>query len=144
MGISTSLAFDPDAPRAVPPVESPRMMGSGPKSAHSAGLEVRMRSIYLLIAVVGAALPYAAFLPWVAAHGLDARLFFADLFANRISAFFAFDVLVSAVVVLIFVRREGRASRVPMLWLPIAATCLIGVSCGLPLFLYLRERARRA
>ncbi|MDP9008367.1 MAG: carboxylesterase family protein [Pseudomonadota bacterium] len=24
-----------------------------------------------------------------------------------------------------------------MLWLPIAATCLIGVSCGLPLFLYL-------
>jgi uncharacterized protein DUF2834 len=27
-----------------------------------------------------------------------------------------------------------------MLWLPIAATCLIGVSCGLPLFLYLRER----
>jgi Terpene cyclase DEP1 len=24
--------------------------------------------------------------------------------------------------------------------LPIAATCLIGVSCGLPLFLYLRER----
>jgi uncharacterized membrane protein YfcA len=27
-----------------------------------------------------------------------------------------------------------------ILWLPIAATCLIGVSCGLPLFLYLRER----
>jgi Terpene cyclase DEP1 len=26
------------------------------------------------------------------------------------------------------------------LWLPIAVTCLIGVSCGLPLFLYLRER----
>jgi hypothetical protein len=27
-----------------------------------------------------------------------------------------------------------------VLWLPIEATCLIGVSCGLPLFLYLRER----
>jgi hypothetical protein len=24
--------------------------------------------------------------------------------------------------------------------MPIAATCLIGVSCGLPLFLYMRER----
>jgi hypothetical protein len=29
---------------------------------------------------------------------------------------------------------------VRLLWLPIDATCLIGVSCGLPLFLYLRER----
>jgi hypothetical protein len=27
-----------------------------------------------------------------------------------------------------------------LLWMPISATCLIGVSCGLPLFLYLRER----
>jgi hypothetical protein len=31
-----------------------------------------------------------------------------------------------------------------ILWLPIAATCLIGVSCGLPLFLYLRERQHAA
>ena len=27
-----------------------------------------------------------------------------------------------------------------LLWVPISATCLIGASCGLPLFLYLRER----
>jgi hypothetical protein len=105
-------------------------------------MEVFMRSVYLFLAVLGAALPYAAFIPWVAAHGLDARLFVADLFANRISAFFAFDVLISAVVVLAFVRREGKTSRVPSLWLPVVATCLIGVSCGLPLFLYVRERAR--
>ena len=30
--------------------------------------------------------------------------------------------------------------RMSMPWLPAVATCLIGVSCGLPLFLYLRER----
>jgi hypothetical protein len=39
-----------------------------------------------------------------------------------------------------FIRREGAAREMRHLWLPIAATCLIGVSCGLPLFLYLRER----
>jgi hypothetical protein len=55
-------------------------------------------------------------------------------------AFFGLDVLVSAVVVIVFIRREGARRKMGTLWLPIAATCLIGVSCGLPLFLYLRER----
>jgi Terpene cyclase DEP1 len=35
---------------------------------------------------------------------------------------------------------EGRRGKLRLLWMPISATCLIGVSCGLPLFLYLRER----
>lgn len=99
-----------------------------------------MRWVYLFLAVIGAVLPYSQFLPWLAAHGLDVRLFLADLFSGRVSAFFAFDVLVSAVVVVFFIRREGGTRKVPTLWLPIAATCLVGVSCGLPLFLYLRER----
>lgn len=99
-----------------------------------------MRWLYLFSAVVGAVLPYSQFLPWLAAHGLDVRLFLAELFSGRVSAFFAFDVLVSAAVVLFFIRREGAARKIPALWLPIAATCLVGVSCGLPLFLYLRER----
>jgi hypothetical protein len=99
-----------------------------------------MRWVYLLLALVGAVVPYSHFLPWVTAHGLDARLVIADLFSNRVSAFFALDVLLSAVVVIFFIRREGVVRKIPTLWLPIAATCLIGVSCGLPLFLYLRER----
>jgi hypothetical protein len=100
-----------------------------------------MRWLYLSFAVIGAVLPYSQFLPWLAAHGLDVRLFLASLFAGRVSAFFAFDVFVSAVVVIFFIRREGAERKIPALWLPIAATCLVGVSCGLPLFLYLRERA---
>jgi Terpene cyclase DEP1 len=44
-------------------------------------------------------------------------------------AFFGLDVLVSAVVLVVFIRREGARRRMPMLWLPIAATCLLEVSC---------------
>jgi len=99
-----------------------------------------MRWVYLSLAVIGAVLPYSQFLPWLAAHGLDLRLFLPELFSGRVSAFFAFDVLVSAAVVVFFICREGAARKLPTLWLPIAATCLVGVSCGLPLFLYLRER----
>jgi hypothetical protein len=99
-----------------------------------------MRWLYLLLALVGAVLPYSQFLPWLGAHGLDVRLLVTELFSGRISAFFGLDVLVSAVVVLCFIFQEGTARKIRLLWLPIAATCLVGVSCGLPLFLYLRER----
>ena len=99
-----------------------------------------MRRLYLLLAVLGAVLPYAQFIPWLAAHGLNVRLLFAELFAGHVSAFFGLDVIVSALVLLVFILREGTQRKIRMLWLPVAATCLIGVSCGLPLFLYLRER----
>jgi hypothetical protein len=99
-----------------------------------------MRGVYLSLALIGTALPYSQFLPWLAEHGPNVRLLFTELFSTRAGAFFGLDVLVSAVVLITFIRREDRRRKMPLAWLPIAATCLIGVSCGLPLFLYLRER----
>jgi uncharacterized protein DUF2834 len=98
-----------------------------------------MRSLYLALAIIGAVLPYSQFVPWVAEHGLNLPLLVAELFSTRMGAFFGLDVLISAVVLIAFIRREGAKRNMQNLWLPIAATCLIGVSCGLPLFLYLRE-----
>jgi hypothetical protein len=99
-----------------------------------------MRWVYLSLALIGAVLPYSQFLPWLAEHGPNVSLLTTELFSTRAGAFFGLDVLVSAVVLIAFIRREGARRKMGMLWLPIAATCLIGVSCGLPLFLYLRER----
>ncbi|MFL6500493.1 MAG: DUF2834 domain-containing protein [Candidatus Udaeobacter sp.] len=39
---------------------------------------------------------------------------------------------------------ERAALGIRHLWLPIVATLAVGVSCGLPLFLYMRERVRDA
>ena len=89
----------------------------------------------------GAAL--AQFVPWVAAHGVDLPLFFAELFANRISGFFAWDVIVSAVVVLAFAFLDetlGPRQRACVA----AATLLVGVSCGLPLALFFRGGSQAA
>jgi hypothetical protein len=99
-----------------------------------------MRWWYLSLAVVGAVLPYSQFVPWLVDHGLNLRLLISELFSTRIGGFFGLDVLVSAVVLLGFIRRESALRDVPLRWLPVVATCLIGVSCGLPLFLFLRER----
>ncbi len=99
-----------------------------------------MRWLYLSLAVIGAILPYSQFVPWVAEHGLNVPLLLSELFSTRIGAFFGLDVLVSAVALIVFIRHDAARLKRPTPWLPIAATCLIGVSCGLPLFLYLRER----
>lgn len=97
------------------------------------------RVLYLVLCVLGTALPYSQFIPFLREHGLDLRLFCSQLFSNRIGGFFGLDVMVSTATLWTFVFREGRRSRVPHLWAPITASLAVGVSLGLPLFLYLRE-----
>jgi Terpene cyclase DEP1 len=101
---------------------------------------VKLKSIYLVFCVLGFLLPYSQFVPWVVTqHGVPMGLFLRELFASRIGGFFGMDVLVSAVVLIFFLRREGKRLGVRHLWLPVAGTLTVGVSLGLPLFLYLRE-----
>ena len=101
---------------------------------------MKLKSVYLVLCVAGTVLPYSQFVPFVMEHGLDLRVFFEQLFANRISGFFAWDVIVSSVVLWVLVAVEGRRAGVRHLWAPIVANLAVGVSLGLPLFLYMRER----
>jgi len=71
-----------------------------------------------------------------ARHFYFVTLFFRELFANRISAFFAMDVIVSAIVLIWFIQSEGKRFRVRLLWLPTVGTLLAGVSFGFPLFFF--------
>src|SRR5437667_6216464 len=101
---------------------------------------MKLRYLYLAFAVLGLVVPYLQLVPWIMEHhALNMPLFVRDLFANRISAFFAMDVVVSAVVLISFIQTEGKRLGIRLLWLPIVGTLLVGVSFGLPLFLYLRQ-----
>ena len=91
------------------------------------------------VGVVGTLLPYSQFVPFLLEHGLDLRLFVEQLFSTRIGGFFGLDVIVSSLVLWTFVLVEGRRVQMPQLWAPIAVSLLVGVSLGLPLFLYQRE-----
>jgi len=102
---------------------------------------MKPRRMYFTLCIGGTVVPYAVFLPWLAAHGLNLRLFVQEIFANRISSFFALDVIVSAVVVLAFAAMERRRLRLRFPWLVVLALLLVGVSLALPLLLYLRESA---
>ena len=102
---------------------------------------MKPRTAYLALCVAGILLPYSQFLPFLRDHGLDLRLFVQELFSTRIGAFFGMDVFVSAFALVVLVRTEGRRLGMRRLWLPIAAVLAVGVSLGLPLFLFMRESA---
>jgi hypothetical protein len=102
---------------------------------------MKPKNVYLLLCVLGLAIPYSQFVPWLHENGMNLGLLMRQLFANRISGFFGLDVLVSSAVLLVFMRVEGRRLRTRFRWLPIATLCAVGVCLALPLFLYLRERA---
>lgn len=101
--------------------------------------EMKTRHLYAALCLPGAVLPWWPFLPWLIRHGFDVPLFFRDLFANGVSSAFALDLIMTVVVLSCFVLIEGRRLGLRILWAPIAGALVIGVSFGLPLFLYMRE-----
>ena len=101
---------------------------------------MKPKNLYLALCVAGTLLPCLQFLPFLRDHGLDVTAFFSQLFASPVSGFFGMDVIVSSIVLWVFVLSEGRRAGVRHLWAPIAANLVVGVSLGLPLFLYLREQ----
>ena len=93
---------------------------------------MKARHFYLVCCVLGLVLPYSQFVPWLLEHGLNITLFFRELFANRISAFFAMDVIVSAIVLIWFIQSEGKRLRVRLLLVAdgwnIGRRCIVWIS----------------
>ena len=97
------------------------------------------RTVYLSLCILGVALPYYQFLPFLREHGLNLSLFLEQLFANRVSGFFAMDVIVSSVALWLFVYAEGSRLKMRHRWIYVVCNLLVGVSLALPLFLLMRE-----
>ena len=97
---------------------------------------MKTQNIYLVFSIVGAILPYSFFIPFLMTNGFDIPLFISQLFANNISIFFGVDVILSAIVLIVFILHE----KVQYYWVAIIGTLSIGVSFGLPFYLYLRAK----
>ena len=104
---------------------------------------MKPKHVYLALCVVGGFLPYIPFISFLRDHGLDFRVIFQELFVNRISTAFAFDILMSSIAFWVFVLVEGRRAGVKHLWAPLAANVIVGLALGLPLFLYMRAGTGR-
>lgn len=97
---------------------------------------------YLVLAVAGALIPYGAFLPWLLSNGLDIPLLYEQATANQISIFAWLDVVIAAIALLAFIIVDGKRHVVRGKSLAIVATFAVGVSCGLPLYLFFKEKQR--
>ena len=96
-----------------------------------------MKNIYLVLAIVGAVVPYVFFLDFFAASGVDLGGFVGALFVNGAAGGFAADLLITSAVfwIYLFSRSEG-----PSPWPFIVLNLTIGLSCALPAYLYVVTR----
>ena len=99
------------------------------------------KSLYLILAVIGTAVPYYFFVPWFLENPGDVVAFLALAFANAPAAMLSADVAIAAAVLSIFALTQAARLGAGRVVAVIASTFLIGVSCGLPLLLYFREQA---
>lgn len=99
-----------------------------------------MAGFYLVLTLLGVLLPYGAFLPWLLANGFDVSLLLKEAVANPISIFAWLDVLVSAVALLGFIVVDGKRNAVRLRYLAVLGTLSVGVSFGLPMYLYFKEK----
>lgn len=102
---------------------------------------MNLRNVYLLLFLLGVIIPYWELVNFIIENGFDFELLFNQLTANRISRFFAYDVIISAIVLFVFIFQNNN--EIKHYWIPIIITLTVGVSAGFPLFLYQKELRRQ-
>lgn len=103
-----------------------------------------LRLIWLALAIWGTVHPMYWFISWFMANEWSIMAMVDAWHANAASSGLVWDLTIAAVTLTVWVLVDCWQRRdVPGL-LAIPATYCIGVSCGLPLYLFLRSRARPA
>jgi hypothetical protein len=95
-----------------------------------------MKTLYLILAVLGAVIPYAFFFQFFSSEGVQLTGFISALFVNGAAGGFSADLLITSFVfwLAMFYRRRKDGGPNPALF--IALNLLIGLSCALPAYLY--------
>ncbi len=99
-----------------------------------------MRWVWLALAVWGAVHPMSWFLSWFGENGFDLGGMVTAWHANAATSGLVWDLTIAAITLTLWIVAEVRVRRNWGALLAIPATFLIGVSCGLPLYLFLRTR----
>jgi hypothetical protein len=90
--------------------------------------------------IVGTLAPAMAGAPYLLEHGYDPAHLMSAIFGSPVSAMVGTNVIIGCITLAILMHTEGRELEIRT-WLPTLAITIFGISSGLPLYLYLRERS---
>ncbi len=92
-----------------------------------------MKRAYLILAILGAIVPYIFFSQFIQENGFDIPGFVKGLFANSAAGGFSADLLFTSLIFWLFMSIEFKSNKGPAPWL------FIILSCAFPAYLYARE-----
>ena len=101
-----------------------------------------MRWVYAALAVWGAIHPTSWFLRWFSENGYDLMGMVDAWHVNAATSGLVWDLTIAAVALTVWIVAEAVQRRAWLGLIAIPATFGIGVSCGLPLYLFLRSGKR--
>lgn len=102
-----------------------------------------LRITYLLLAVWGAVHPMYWFLSYMRETGTGLSGLIDAWYVNASTTGLTWDLTIAAIALTVFVIAESVTRKNWIGLIAVPATFGIGVSCGLPLYLFLRSRARQ-
>lgn len=111
------------------------------RSPFNWGFEVSvLRIIYLALAVWGAIHPMYYFVQWFRENGVDIMAMVDAWHVNAASSGLVWDLTIAAVTLTVWIIAEVAVRRNWIALIAVPTTFCIGVSCGLPLYLFLRSK----
>ena len=103
-----------------------------------------MKKLYIAAMLLGTCIPWLFFGKFFSVNGLAPLVFTQSLFTTLPASGFTVDLLLSILVFAIWSYRDAQQHRVKKWWCVIPATCTVGLSLALPLYLYLRHDSASA
>ena len=100
-----------------------------------------MRLVWLALAIWGAIHPMYYFIQWFQQNTWDIMAMADAWHVNAAASGLVWDLTIAAVTLTIWIIVEVARTRDWIRLLAIPATFCIGVSCGLPLYLFFRSKA---
>lgn len=98
-----------------------------------------LRMIYLALAIWGAVHPMFYFIQWFQENGWSILAMVDAWHVNAATSGLVWDLTIAAVALTVFIIAEVLSRKIWIGLIAIPATFCIGVSCGLPLYLFLRS-----
>ena len=98
-----------------------------------------LRLAFLALAIWGAIHPMYYFVSWFSENGWSLMAMVDAWHVNAASSGLVWDLTIAAVTLTVWIIAEVSVRRNWIALIAIPATFCIGVSCGLPLYLFLRS-----